>query len=249
MKSTSRNTLRDTPSTTWTVGIDDTDMPGSGGTGQLARRIAAEIDTVGIGASQGVTRHQLFEGPGVPKTSRNSSAAIIFEGVGAPAELFEATCAIVVRYAIEGSDPGVGMLSGAAPADVVGFARRAQTSLVTQSEARRLARTTGAQLAGLGGTEDGVIGALCAAALRTDGNDGRYVGLRGIRDVSGLITVNELIDRTGIVAVVDRRRRPLEGTIKLKIGDWVRPRLMGGRPVLVARRDDEGWVNADTRSK
>lgn len=234
---------------TWVVGIDDTDMPGIGGTGRLARRIAAEIEMMGIGAADGVTRHQLFEGPGVPKTSRNSAAAIAFQEVGSPSELFEVICAVVNRLAIEGSDPGVGMMSGAVPANLVSFARRAQKGLVTQSEARRLAETAGAGLVGLGGTEDGVIGAVCAVALRTDGDDGRYVGLPGIRDVSGLISVTELLNRTGIADVVDGDRKPLSRSSKLEIGDWVRPRLMGGQPVLVARRDKEKWVNADTRSK
>ena len=64
---------------TWVVGIDDTDMPGIGGTGRLARRLAAEVEARGIGRSMGVTRHQFYEGPGVPKTARNSAAAIAFE--------------------------------------------------------------------------------------------------------------------------------------------------------------------------
>jgi hypothetical protein len=239
----------DTPGGVWTVGIDDTDMPGIGGTGQLARRIAVEIDTMAIGTARGVTRHQLYEGSGVPKTSRNSSAAITFGGVGDSAELFETVCAIVIRDAIKGSDPGVAMLSGAPNIGIVSFARRAQAGLVIQSEARQMAEMANVVLVGLGGTDDGVIGALCAAALRADGNDGRYVGLVGIRDLSGVVTAAELIDRSGIVAVVDGESVPLSGSSELRIGDWLRPRLIGGQPVLVARRGKEGWVNADARPR
>ena len=48
------------------VGIDDTDMPDIGGTGGLARRLVDEL--ADVAESLGVTRHQFYEGPGVPKT-------------------------------------------------------------------------------------------------------------------------------------------------------------------------------------
>ena len=87
-------------------------------------------------------------------------------------------------------------------------------------------------------------------ALRLDGNDGRFVDLPGIRRVAGIISVAEVLDRTAIAEVVDdEERAPLAPASRLDLGDWVRPRLMGGRPVLVVRRVEEKWVNADTRSK
>jgi len=235
---------------TWVVGIDDTDMPGIGGTGRLARRLAAEVEARGIGRSMGVTRHQFYEGPGVPKTARNSAAAIAFERAASISELFETVCAIVIADSIDGSDPGVAMGHGQVSVDLVGFARRAQTGLVTQSEARLLGATGASSLVGLGGTEDGVIGALGAMALRMDGDDGRFVDLVGIRQVAGIMTVADLLDQTGITDVVDHQQgAPLQPTSRLDVGDWVRPRLMGGRPVLVARRGKGMWVNADTRSR
>lgn len=234
---------------TWVIGIDDTDMPDIGGTGSLARRVAAEIGAEGAGVSTGVTRHQFYEGPGVPKTSRNSAAAIAFTDVASPAGLFESVCAIVARESIPGSDPGVCLMGATAAPDLVSFARTAQEGLVDQAAARRLAATASVDLVGLGGTNDGVIGALGAAALRSDGDDGRYVGLAGIRDVAGEITVAELLERTAITAVIAQDQTPLEQSGIINVGDWVRPRLVGGRPVLVARRDGKGWVNADTRSK
>lgn len=234
---------------TCVVGIDDTDMPDVGGTGSLARRVAAEIGAGGIARSRGVTRHQFFEGPGVPKTSRNSAAAIVFAEVALAEELFATVCSIVTRESIPGSDPGVCMTSRAIGSPLVEFGRRAQAGLVDQDEARRLAAAAEVELAGLGGTNDGVIGALGAAALRADGNDGRYVGLAGIREVGGEIRVGDLLARTAISAVVDQDRTPLGRSGIINVGDWVRPRLIGGEPVLVAKRDGEGWVNADTRSK
>ena len=228
------------------VGIDDTDMPGIGGTGRLARRLTAEL--ADVAESRGVTRHQFYEGPGVPKTSRNSSAAIIFAAELAAHELLEAVAAIVTRESIPGSDPGVAVMTGAVPDAVLAFARAAQRGLVTRSEAIRLAADTGIHLEGLGGTEDGVIGALGGAALRADGNDGRFVGLLGIRDVSGPITVADLVDRTAISHVIDEATGiGLEGGVMIDVGDWVRPRLVHSRPVVVARHVEGAWVNADVR--
>ncbi len=228
------------------VGIDDTDMPDIGGTGGLARRLVDEL--ADVAESLGVTRHQFYEGPGVPKTSRNSSAAIVFSTELTPPELLETVCAFVARESIPGSDPGVSIVAGAAPDGVVAFARAAQRGLVTRSEAHRLAADAGIRLVGLGGTEDGVIGALCGAALRADGNDGRFVGLSGIRDVSGPVTVAGLLDHTGISRVVDEATgAALERGVIIDIGDWLRPRLLHGRPVVVARHVEGTWVNADVR--
>lgn len=242
--------MRSTSPDTWVVGIDDTDMPGIGGTGRLARRLAAEIEALNLGRSTGVTRHQFYEGPGVPKTARNSAAAVAFTGVTSVAGLFETACAIVARESIDGSDPGVAVGAGPASADLVEFARRAQRGLVGQAEARAHGAAWATGLAGLGGTEEGVIGALGALALRLDGDDGRFVDLPGIRRVAGLLSVAEVLDRTAIADVVDVEERiPLAPASRLDLGDWVRPRLMGGRPVLVVRRSEEMWVNADTRPK
>lgn len=241
--------MRSTFPDPWIVGIDDTDMPDIGGTGQLARRLAAEIEACGLGRSTGVTRHQFYEGPGVPKTARNSAAAVGFTGVTSVSGLFETACSIVARESIEGSDPGVAIARGPDSPDLIEFARRAQTGLVTRAEARRLGATLATGLVGLGGTEDGVIGALAAVALRLEGDDGRFVDLPGIRAVAGMMTVAEVLDRTAIADVVDEEEEPLAHTSRLDLGDWVRPRLMGGRPVLVARRAEETWVNADTRTR
>jgi hypothetical protein len=242
--------VKSTSPDTWVVGIDDTDMPDVGGTGRLARSLAAEIEALGLGRSSGVTRHQFYEGPGVPKTARNSAAAVAFIGVTSGVRLFETVCDIVARESIDGSDPGVAIGCDPVSPDLVEFARRAQEGLVTQAEARRRGAVGATDLAGLGGTADGVIGALGAMALRLDGDDGRFVDLPGIRQVTGPMSVADLFARTAIADVVDvEENAPLGPAGRLDLGDWVRPRLMGGRPVLMVRRAEETWVNADARSK
>jgi hypothetical protein len=225
-------------------------MPGVGGTGRLARRVAAEIEGRGLGRSQGVTRHQFFDGPGVPKTARNSAAAIVFDGVASMTELLARACEVVTAESIAGSDPGVALVAPQAHRGLVEFARAAQTGLVRQAEARDLAAAHGVRLAGLGGTEDGVIGALGAVALRVEGNDGRFVDLPGIRDVAGVMTVAAVLERTSIAEVVGvDGAAPPPREAELDLGDWVRPRLQSGRPVVAARRHAGRWVNADARPR
>ena len=231
------------------VGIDDTDMPGTPGTGHLARLLAVGLEEAGIGRCRGVTRHQLYEGPGVPKTSHNSAAAIVMEEADA-GRVEEVVTGFLVEHAADGSDPGAAVFDAVPPPAVLAFARRAQRELVKREEAEDLAAWAGLILRGLGGTRDGVIGALAAAALRTDGNDGRFVGLHGIRCLDGKMTVGEILDCSDIVAVVDEvSGLPLPAGSTLDTGGWIRPRVVDHQPFVVARRGEEGgWVHADARS-
>jgi hypothetical protein len=58
------------------------------------------------------------------------------------------------------------------------FAARAKNDLVTQEQARGVAEGSGCHLEGLGGTHQGIIGALAAVALAAGGDDGRVVHLQ-----------------------------------------------------------------------
>jgi len=228
-----------------TLGIDDTDDLQSRGTGYTARLLADEIEAAGRGRSRGVTRHQLHTGAAA--TRYNSAAAIAVDADDA-ADLEAFATEFLRRHATAGADPGLALLAGAPPEPVLEFARRAQAGTVLRSEAEHLAAVEGIRLVAIAGAGSGVIGALCAAALRADGNDGRYIGLPGIRELVGRVEVSRVLDSTPIIAVVDEARGDaLAPDAILETGDWVRPRLIGGRPMLVVRRDDrEGlWVNAD----
>jgi len=230
------------------VGIDDTDMPGTPGTGRLARILCEHFERASAGRVGGVTRHQLFEGPGVPMTSHNSAAAIVLtdadpQAAGSIGEEF------LLQHHAEGSDPGIAVLIGRPPPQVLTFALRAQRELVTRSEAEDLASEWDIHLRGLAGTRDGVIGAMSAAALRADGRDGRFVGLRGIRGLHGKMTVRDILSQSDVSAVVDEETgTPLADELVIDTRDWVRPRVVGHLPVLVARRNRGGWVHADART-
>jgi hypothetical protein len=233
------------------LGIDDTDDLQSRGTGHTARLLAEAIETAGMGHSLGVTRHQLFAGHQNNATRHNSAAAIAVDTKSRATVLEAFATGFLLREAAAGSDPGLALLSGPLPSAILHFARRAQAQVVLRSEAERLARTGRVRLVPVAGSGAGVIGALCAAALRADGNDGRYIGLPGIRDLVGRVAVSQVLELTPISAVRDEAGgAALEPTAILETGDWVRPRLIDGRPVLVVKRDDRDglWVTADVPS-
>ena len=220
------------------IGLDDTDNDESRGTGHLARQIAAAL--VETGALLGVTRHQLLVDPRVPYTSHNSSAAIHLE----TRDSFDLSALMDrVRRAMladfqPGSDPGLCIASGEVPAEIVAFGRRAQIDVVTQSQARSLASAFDLRLEGLGGTQDGVIGALSAVGLAACGEDGRYLLVGAIRALAGLQPVETLLS-AGIAAV-----KTMDGQIVrqgMVLADKLRPARRSGMPVQYVDWQVDHW--------
>src|SRR4051812_34889240 len=162
------------------VGIDDTDTLDDPGTNQLARHLVRELAPLITG--QIVLRHQLLEDPRVPCTKKNGCASILLVQPLAPVlkwenefSLYIDTMRQVIRaWCPRGSDPGFCVARNVSPA-VIEWGLRCQRELVTQQEARRIARENLVLLEGLGGTEDGVIGALAAVGLMATKNDGRVI--------------------------------------------------------------------------
>jgi hypothetical protein len=160
------------------VGIDDTDVVGSPGTNQLARAIVRRLDRVARDAI--VCRHQLFLDPRVPYTSGNGSASIqLPRGEAVPrAELIAIVRDEMRAFVVEGSDPGLAVSTHASE-EMAAFAARARTDIVSQADARAVAERSACHLEGLGGSNQGIIGALAAVALAAGGNDGRVVHMDG----------------------------------------------------------------------
>jgi len=229
------------------IGLDDTDTLESRGTGYLARQIAAALAT--DYPLLGVTRHQLLRDPRVPCTRNNSSAAIALDVNGRldPATPLER--ALLERALLErvqtamladyqpGSDPGL-CVTSSVPSAITEFGRRAQRQLVTQAEARALAAAHTIPLLGLGGTQDGIIGALAAVGLAASGEDGRYVLVGRSRELSGLQPVSALL-AAGIAAVQTLDGQPVTGGPVQT--DRLRPARRGGRPVAVVEWNGHFW--------
>ncbi len=220
------------------VGLDDTDNLESRGTGHLARQIALELahDYTLLG----VVRHQLLVDARVPCTRHNSCKALILEADGGirAAALMERVAAMVLADFQPDSDPGVCVCSSP-PDAVVQFGQRAKRELLRQSDARELAARHGILLAGLAGTQDGVIGALAAVGLAASGEDGRYMLLGGIRELSGLQPIGAVL-AAGVAAV-----RTMHGELisdGLVACDKLRPARRGGQAVLFVQPEDDHWT-------
>ena len=219
------------------IGLDDTDTLESRGTGHLARQIAAVL--AADYSVLGVTRHQLLLDPRVPCTKNNSSAAILLNADGDldPLALLDRVWALMLDNYLPGSDPGL-CVAHAVPAVVTEFGRLAQRQLVTQHKARALAAAHGIPLLGLGGTEEGIIGALAAVGLAASGEDGRYVLVGRSRELSGLQPVSALL-AAGIPAVQTLDGQPV--TSGLVQTDKLRPARRGGRPIAVVEWASDHW--------
>lgn len=242
------------------IGLDDTDMPGTPGTNQLARRIADDLP--GGLAFDVVLRHQLLVDDRIPYTSKNGSASIGVSGqaTSSPAELLDFLRERVRAFAPEGSDPGLCVVDAVpphahVPEEVIVFARRCQREPVRQEDALALARAWGIVLEPLGGTGDGVVGALAAVGLRSWGDDGRVIHRPGWPwpdDLSGEQRVAEVL-----AYGVDEIRSPV-GTVTdgvVDVGKHLRPSFRGGRVVLFVEPASAGdgggarWGDPEARWK
>ncbi|HEX2475907.1 MAG TPA: hypothetical protein VHK01_14245 [Lacipirellulaceae bacterium] len=230
------------------VGLDDTDTLDDPGTNQLARHLVRELSDKFVG--QIIVRHQLLEDPRVPCTRKNGCASMLFEprADGEPTrgiqQLIAAMRSIIIPWCPAGSDPGLCVTDRVPPA-VIEWGQRCKRELVTQQEARQIAKEYGVYLEGLGGTQDGVIGALAAVGLLSTRNDGRvvYLGSGGedLYDITGRLSVESILAR-GIAEIydVDSGTRVIGGVVE--VGKRLRPNYREGRVVLyAARRAESEW--------
>ncbi len=235
------------------IGVDDTDVAGSPGTGRVARGLAAHLEALGLGVSQGVTRHQLLVDPGIPYTSHNSALCIGLESA-ADIEAIERACQeYLLARAVEGADPALCVAeSQAVTPEVKRLGEWAKITVLAVKEATAAVARTSVALRSIAGGPEGVIGALAAVGLRAQGNDGRYVDLPGIRGVWGVISVQRLFEQTAVSAIVDTEGRPLAEGEQIDSQDWIRPNLIGGAPVMKVQRDpkrSERWVPDERRNR
>ena len=216
------------------IGIDDTDVPGGPGTNQLARAIVARLQS--RFTPRLILRHQLLSDPRVPCTTKNGSASILLESNGdlEPGPLAAEVKGEMLARFQEGSDPGL-CVTECVPEPIRGFGRRCQGELVRQADARALAVEHGIHLEGLGGTQDGVIGALAAVGLAATGSGGRVVHIGSFPDdLSGLTDVEVARSRgIDIRSLVDDE---IVTTGVVDVGKHLRPNYRNGRIVIYVAR-------------
>lgn len=225
---------------TFFLGIDDTDNAASRGTGYRARCLGEALGARGW-TVHGITRHQLLVDPRIPYTSHNSSACLV---VQAPPECRDELAAMGRRFLLqesaEGSDAGLCVAGRPAVGpEVQSLGRAAKEEVLTQAAALELAQRAGILLEGLTGTGGGVIGALAAVGLRAGGDDGRFIWLRGVRELRGVLTAAELFNQTAIDEICTLEGAAVPLAERIDVGPWPRPILRAGRAVLLVEPNPE----------
>lgn len=232
------------------IGFDDTDDKDAPmGTGRLVREfiynLPQEYHAVGV------VRHQLPRYEGVPYTSNNSSACAIVEGASDEAVPFLRDRAVshVLAHCAPGSDPGIcAVHEDRVPGDLVEFGQKATG--VTMSQQQAMDASEGCVLEGLGGTDDGIIGAAAAVGLTKFGWCGRFIEYGPLRDFGPELTVGDLM-QAGI-RVVSTDRDPLVPLPDDHItgARWIRPSLWSGGPVLQVNQVAPGiWRSVHGKRK
>ena len=221
------------------LSIDDTDTITSRGTGRLARSLATMLRKEY--PIRGVTRHQLYVHKSIPYTSHNSCAVIQIGPCAGDQEnrIFSLAREYMREDFVEGSDPGIAIadLSAVSPA-VVTFGQDAKKMVLRQEQARALAQESSIRLEGLGGSEDGVIGALAGIGLAATGDDGRFIQIGRIREITGPAPAEMLLD-AGIDLILTLEGVPITtGIIHVPGGKSVKPCPVSGKAVLFVEKRD-----------
>ncbi|SMF03231.1 hypothetical protein [Desulfovibrio gilichinskyi] len=232
------------------LGFDDTDDKDAPiGTGRLVRDFVYGLDS--DYQLIGVIRHQLPKLSEIPFTSNNSSACAIIDVN--PDMSLEHIQKLAIKhienYSAPGSDPGLCIARESEVGDeIVEFAKLVTGKQVSQKDAMKAAHSV--ELFGLGGTNDGIIGATAAIGLTKFGWCGRFIEYGKLRDLSTPLHVQDL-NNVGI-EVVSTDRDPLvplpHDLIQNAI--WIRPSLWAGKPVLQVTHIDQGiWEPAHGKRK
>ena len=217
------------------IGIDDTDNLETHGTGRLARQLGESLTAGGLAEVAGITRHQLLVDSRIPYTSHNSSACLLaLVQADRLSDLFEASRVFLQRASAPGADAGLCVAEWSQVTEAHRhFGERAKQEVLTAEHALDLARQGGLTIEGLTGDGGGIIGALAAVGLRATGDDGRFLWLKGLREVSGVYSVEQLRQTIPIDAVQTGDGVEIPVADRVELGPWVRPLLKQGRAVLL----------------
>jgi len=203
--------------------MDDTDMPGTKGTGWLVQEICRELKDLGLGESSAISRHQLFVHEDIPFTSHNSAMCfeLELENQNLVPRLMDYLVSCLESRCQPGSDPGLcvtGPLDKEKQRQLSAFGTRAKQAVCTKQDAYALAQNMGIHLSEHGGTGDGIIGALAGTGLRMTGNDGRYRGWYNLGKPGDVVSVADLCAYPFIDTVVRSNGSELSLSDKVVIG-------------------------------
>lgn len=220
------------------VCIDDTDMPGTRGTGWLVEDLCNILAAEKLAATSAISRHQLFVHKDIPYTSHNSAMGFEMtleqKHLDAVMSLFQTFLEI---RAEKGSDPGLCVAKISDSLDgqrLAAFGKAAKCQVLSKPDAYSLAAETGVHLSEHGGTGQGVVGALAGIGLRLSGSDGRYRGWYHLGRPGDIVSAQTLCEYSFIDALVtcDGHTLPLDTRIMMG-SEKTKTVRMGHRQVIV----------------
>ena len=197
------------------VCIDDTDNIDSIGTGELLENMMKEAEMRNLAKGGFIVRYQLFIHEDIAYTSHNSSMCC--EAETDDRQAFTDFCKEYIAYnSAEGSDPGLCILTCDRDIDyavLLEYGLRAQSEVLKKEDAVSLADSMGEDvfLAEIGGTGDGIIGALAGAALRAGKAEGRIKGKVYPQKDRPEWTLSEFSKDYGIQCFEDEEGKEIKG--------------------------------------
>lgn len=226
------------------LGLDDTDIPGSAGTNQIAIALGLKLKELGI-ETRMILRHQLWYNSIVPYTSKNGSASMILEcsnGIDI-SDLANHCKNFLLGHFVEGSDPGLCIATENQAKSLIDQGWRTTMEFVTPKEALEKSTLAGCLLWSVAGRDHGMVGALAAVGLAASGEQGRVVFHHlGYGEIRGIISVENLLGY-GIQTVEESTREIIkEGRVDLV--KKLRPNIRRNKVVLyVEKGPDTGlWL-------
>ena len=221
------------------IGIDDTDNLESRGTGHRARMLGLGLMEASLCKLENITRHQLFVSPLIPYTSHNSSASLIVSGVNNPEGLITWCRDFLLRESADGSDAGLCVAAyDYISNEVIEWGNNAKSIVLNMQDAYSLAERTGIYLEGLTGEKCGIIGSMAAVGLRKEGNDGRLLWMRNLRETKGVFSGSQIFELLDIDLLVDMNWQPVNLESTVELGDWSRPVMHGNKINLVLQKNN-----------
>lgn len=226
------------------LGLDDTDIPGSPGTNQIAMALGIKLKELGI-ETHIILRHQLWYDPIVPYTSKNGSASMLLncsDNIDIP-DLANHCKDFLLRHFIAGSDPGLCIATEHQAKSLIDHGWRTTREFVTPQEAIEKSTLAGCLLWSIAGRDHGMVGALAAVGLAASGEQGRVVFHHlGYGEKRGIISVENLLEY-GIQTVEESTGKIIkDGRVDLL--KKLRPNIRGNKVVLFVEKGPEtgSWL-------
>ena len=173
--------------------------------------------------------------PRIRYTSHNSSACLTVVAQPDRLDALVETCReYLARESAPGADAGLCIAAWPSAGETMQrFGRQAKHEVVAMTAAISLAKNEHIVLEGVTGDHSGVIGALAAVGLRATGDDGRFLWLQGLRELSGTYAADQLRRATPIESIQTIAGVDVPPADRIDVGEWVRPLLKQGRPLLL----------------